>query len=318
MGLLGKKETVRWLIPELQSIYRVEADAIVKELNVEQLGRDDGHRLQPPDSATDLGESETRIQNQFIGGPGNLSKYSQDKVKICETGLQELALEHFKPETTSTDRLESELQTVVDSDRPKLQTLYEEEYSKAMELRHFRASNGLVHRDAHYPESLVFPLGLLIWVVIIESGMNMYFFSKGNDLGLLGGWFQALIVSAVNALIATVIGGLICMRYGAHKEMMQRVVAWVVLLAVIIPVLLLFNLAVAHYRDALSIDPENAYRIAIERLHAAPFDVKTFDGILLFLAGCVASVIFLIDGYRGFDDVYPKFRPPDIGVNISA
>src|SRR5207248_502364 len=162
------------------------------------------------------------------------------------------SLEQYKPALSSFDQIDNDLKTVVDAERLRLQDLYVHDFAKAAELRHFRATHDLIHREARYPESLVIPLGVVIWVMIGESLMNMYFFSKGNDLGLLGGWFQALIVSLVNALLATGIGGLICMRYRLHCDLASRLIAWAALLSIVVPLLVFFNLAVAHYRDALS------------------------------------------------------------------
>jgi hypothetical protein len=70
-----------------------------------------------------------------------------------------------------------------------------------------------------------------------------------------------------------------------------------------------FNLAVAHYRQALSAGAwEAATTKAIETLVAHPVGVADVKSWMLFLIGFFFSLISLVDGFR-MDDPYPGYGP---------
>ena len=68
--------------------------------------------------------------------------------------------------------------------------------------------------------------------------------------------------------------------------------------------MLIFNLGVAHYRDALgSQDPDNAGTIALENFRTRPLSVRDFQSTILLALGILFSIVALYDGF-GMDDSY--------------
>jgi hypothetical protein len=71
-------------------------------------------------------------------------------------------------------------------------------------------------------------------------------------------------------------------------------------------IVLFYNLAVAHLRDALSMDPENATTLALQTLQSSPLSLREFDSWILFFVGIVFSSVAFADGWR-WDGEYPGF-----------
>ena len=79
-------------------------------------------------------------------------------------------------------------------------------YDKSVEdLEMFKTKNK-IKREALYPQSNILSIGMLLLFVLIESVFNGYFFAGGNDLGLLGGLIQAVVISIVNISLGVMIG----------------------------------------------------------------------------------------------------------------
>ncbi|MBL4544474.1 MAG: hypothetical protein JKP95_00655 [Oceanicaulis sp.] len=49
-------------------------------------------------------------------------------------------------------------------------------------------------------------------MVLVEGLINAYFFSKSSDLGLLGGWIQAITVAFTNVITAFFLIGFLGLR----------------------------------------------------------------------------------------------------------
>jgi hypothetical protein len=58
--------------------------------------------------------------------------------------------------------------------------------------------------QANYPESKVLAFALLLAIVAAESIANSALFAKGSDLGILGGWFQAILISGLLLILVGV------------------------------------------------------------------------------------------------------------------
>ena len=63
------------------------------------------------------------------------------------------------------------------------------------EYEKFRNDNK-IERSSISPRSGALATAIIIFILIIETMLNGYFFGKGNPLGLVGGWFLAFILSS--------------------------------------------------------------------------------------------------------------------------
>lgn len=165
-------------------------------------------------------------------------------------------------------------------------------------------------RGAWYPESPLLPLGFFALVLAIETVANATFFAGTNPLGMLGGAFTAIVVSALNVMPGFV-AGFLALRHAFHINRWHRAagllgtMSWLVWLVG-------FNLFVAHVRFGLGIDPTRAPGVALDRLMADPWAFTTnFDAVVLFAAGLLAGSFAAIDGFALWDDRYPGYGAVD-------
>jgi len=170
------------------------------------------------------------------------------------------------------------------------------------EKRIFRAKNGL-ERTADYPTSLLFHFSLVVAMVIIEAMANMYLFAQGNELGLLGGIFEAILLSIVNVGVSVVVGMLalpqLSLLPGARRTLGMIALIGAVIFA------LVFNLTAAHYRDFLIQSKEIALQQALPHTFSHPFEIS-FNGLVLLIIGLVVSALGMWKGFSA-DDPFPGY-----------
>lgn len=171
------------------------------------------------------------------------------------------------------------------------------------DLASFKRDNKL-KREAVYPASHVFSIALLLFVLILESGFNSYFFAQANDFGLVGGFLQATIISAIN-LIVGLLTGILFFRSLNHVNTVRNILGWTGI-SVFASLTVAFNLFVAHYRSALTQDPDRAGYVAVESFLESPLGISEFDSWVLFLIGVVVVIVSTLKSYR-LDDVYPGY-----------
>jgi len=95
------------------------------------------------------------------------------------------------------------------------------------------------------------------------------------------------------------------LRYINHKSKLF-VCGAIVLFLSLCTFAFLFNLLIAHYREALVIDPDDAARLAVTLFTEGLLSVSDFESWLLFVAGIVFFSFAAFKGY-GLDDAYPGY-----------
>jgi hypothetical protein len=171
------------------------------------------------------------------------------------------------------------------------------------DLEQFKSKNKL-NREADYPTSRWKTFGVLLIALITEGMLNGFFFADGSDSGLLGGIVIALIVAALNISFGFLLGWKII-------PIKNHIIKWKSNLSVIFSVILLlipliFNLFIAHYREALIKAPDDASSYVFESINNGWFAVSDLNSWLLFGVGII---FFILASYKGYsvDDVYPGY-----------
>ncbi len=167
-----------------------------------------------------------------------------------------------------------------------------------------------IMRAPAYPDSHIMTFSILAGLVLFEGLANAYFFSKGSDLGLLGGWIQAITVAFTNVIASFFIIGFLGLRMlqNPHRPFSFAAACIFVPLAVLLIGFL--NFSAAHYRDLLEL---NAASLALGGSEAtgeilAPITraltlamPQTLEALLLFILGTTFAVIAAFKGAT-FDD----------------
>tara|TARA_R110002096_G_scaffold131326_1_gene281107 strand:+ start:6983 stop:7897 length:915 start_codon:yes stop_codon:yes gene_type:complete len=173
-----------------------------------------------------------------------------------------------------------------------------------------------IDRAAIYPTSHILHFSVLAALVLFEGLANAYFFSTGSDLGLLGGWLQAITVSFTNVIAAFFLIGFLGLRHmsNPHKPVTAGLAAAGALVGVL--ALTVLNLSAAHFRDLLEFnaatlamgagDVTGLVLAPVTAAMADPFGIETLEALLLLVLGVTFAVIAAFKG-RTFDDAIPGY-----------
>ena len=166
-----------------------------------------------------------------------------------------------------------------------------------------------ISRDAHYPQGLAKTSMILVGFALIgiEGVVNAFFFAQGLDSGLLGGFFQAIILAAVNFMVPAFLGRLLIPNVH-HIHPARRLIGYLAYLF-LFAFMIVSALAIAHYREAmtLAVDEQiNAAVLALQTLQATPLGLTDLSSWLLFFISIFFAIVGLLDGYK-LDDPYPGY-----------
>lgn len=167
-----------------------------------------------------------------------------------------------------------------------------------------------IRRAAQYPDSHIMHFSILAALVLFEGLANAYFFSKGSDLGLLGGWIQAITVAFTNVIASFFLIGFLAVRGLSNPKRPFTFAAALVGLPLAVGAIAFLNFCAAHYRDLLEL---NAATLALgdaqvtgeiltpvsRALTFSPFE--TLEALLLFVLGITFAAIAAFKGAT-FDD----------------
>jgi hypothetical protein len=205
--------------------------------------------------------------------------------------------------STIQNNINMKIKRVMSEQKKTLLIHRREERAMLRDLKYFIESNQ-IHHEPRYPESNIFHISIILALVVMESLANSYFFSKGSDMGLLGGTLQAMLISIANVGLSVMVG--IYVMRNLHHILIERKVTAALGVLGYLSIIFLFNLATAHYRAQLEINALLALNNTIPSLRKGLFWIDNFDAWVLFVIGLISSSVALADGYLA-DDRYPNF-----------
>ncbi|QIL89730.1 hypothetical protein GNX18_08160 [Microbulbifer sp. SH-1] len=171
-----------------------------------------------------------------------------------------------------------------------------------MDLEIFRHRNGLT-REAEYRESKLMHYSVIFFIVILETMLNAFFLSRGSELGLVGGFFQAFIISLINLGFAAILA--VSLRNCFHVNLARKTIA-AMMLAAVVTLAVVFVLGVGHYREALEQDPFTASQLAIQHLRAQPLAIDDFNSWIMVVVSGIALMLLCAKLFV-VDDRYPGY-----------
>jgi hypothetical protein len=172
------------------------------------------------------------------------------------------------------------------------------------DLRIFGREHGLA-REARYPASRLLHVGVIAILIILESSANAFYFAELSAFGLLGGFALALGISLINVASAFAVGRFL-LPYITYRNRRGRILT-ATALTLLGSAAILFNLALARYRDILAVgDPSDVGLLDLLRGSST----LTLPSLALFGTGLLAWSIALWKG-ASFDDLYPGFGSAD-------
>jgi hypothetical protein len=173
-----------------------------------------------------------------------------------------------------------------------------------------------IDRAAIYPKSHILHFSVLAALVLFEGMANAYFFSTGSDLGLLGGWLQAITVSFTNVIAAFFLIGFLGLRHMSNPYKKANSALASIGVAIAVVSLLALNLTASHFRDLLELnsatlalggaDVTGIVLSPVTEARLNPFGIETLEALLLLILGITFAVIAAFKG-RTFDDAIPGY-----------
>ena len=200
----------------------VDVDGMTKELDLNRLAIEAAENELPRSDATSPDDKERKIHTYIYERLTDLTNLANKKLVHYNTAISDTDLNHeFARVTNITEQTSSNIKTLVTEAKEELRTLQDKKIQLAKELEEFKDTNKL-DRDPTYPDSNLFNYSVVISVLVIEAGLNSYFFAKGLELGLLGGFSQSIIVAAMNISLGLFVAGMILLRYISHVSFLYR------------------------------------------------------------------------------------------------
>lgn len=278
---------------------------MARRMRLVELGAKRGQLNEPAPDATRLDELENRIVTEIEAEKRRAFDEATSHLRAVRERVAALQLDGLIARVgVTTDAAVANLGRAVISGRDRLYALKTAAVEHQAALRRFRDQHGL-RRPARYPQSRLLHVGVIAALVLIESVANAFLIAIGHEQGLLGGFVNAITISAVN-VGGGVAAGLIVVRNLGHRSKVRKVLAGLGF-AGYGAFVVAFNLLVAHYRDAFeSGSGQTAATLAVQRFRNAPLNLENLNGWVLFVMGCSFALIAAYDGFR-IDDPYPGY-----------
>jgi hypothetical protein len=295
----------------VETFPRLNLDHVSRDLRLVELGQERGATEEPAQTEQGFDDIEERVVSYIRHKHAEALSAFEDQ---RQTYNQRLAKLGFHTVVGEIDDAAKSASAEIESETLKATDLVTELRKNvdaaAAEWRGFCEAHQL-SRPAHYASGTgdwVLRWGIIVAIVFIEAAMNGYFFGQGNDLGLLGGWFEATLIAVANVTVGLVAGRFPA-RWAVHRSTGLRALG-VGLLLVWFAVAFAFNLGVGHYRNAIEALAPRPEVAALADYLAHPFHLNSLHGGMLLGIGLFFSTVALLDG-RSMDDPYPGYGAVD-------
>jgi len=279
-------------------------DTLADTLRLQERGSEDGALGIPEPAATQLGAVETEIVNTIDVFHQRAQIDLRNQLQAYESRLGALQLLHQTGSITSQavqaagdfETLVADWKNRTDLDRRELKDAFKD-------LQGFKAANGIVRPARETPPKVV-TYGVIALAGILEVLVNAAFLRVNDDLGYLGGIIGAIVVSAINIVLAILFGRQFIPRRNLPDQANKFIgnvsfALWAVLAGT-------WNLLAAHYRDAKFNGVEAPEIAALSQLGSEPFMLDGIFSLGIFIIGVFISIVVLVDALK-MDDPIPGY-----------
>ncbi|MDO5759258.1 MAG: phage holin family protein [Rhodobacterales bacterium] len=286
------------VIASLSVFPEIDDAKIANELDLEGVGRARGSQSQPAQGATTADHVETAVRARIESLRRNgLERYEGNRTiyneRLARAGQARKEVDIVAGDTRADFLAEVKIRKAkMTSSIERLKESYDYRVS-------FRRKYNLDRPARQFEGWFRFILVAVIFIVI-ECFLNAYLFSGMNEQGLLGGLFQALIISLVNVVGSVMLGFFAC---GLNHTHPIRKLGGLVALVLWFALAVALNLAVAHFRDLLegSVAWRDALTLAVVNVKANPLGLASLESWVLFAIGFMISALSFLKGWHAHD-----------------
>ena len=285
-----------------------------KLANYRALGQKEGSKNRPAQDAAVADQHESALRSEAENWLSTEQRLFDMQLVESSKGATEakqkvIELRATVDQLVNDDSARSTVDAELAGDRSALVKTVELRLRAEAAYRYFRAQND-IHDEPHYPDSVLWHFGILAVLGLIETVTNAFFYE--NSQGLLGGFFVALGIAALNMGTAMFLGN--WFRYKNLTSIDKKVMGWLALAAFLFTTIL-FNALFASFRTEYQLvaDPTEFKEVAAAFQRAWPETMRIFRAdmqfrdlwsFLLFGLGILLSIAAFWKGYT-LDDKYP-------------
>lgn len=291
-------------LPDLTVFRPLDIERYAKRLALEQRGAERGAMNEPPSDAVVLDDIESEIVGGIVAERTQLRNDIIDRLR----GLNELlARARSRLVTTELEnRIAPKISAIEQRAVVDLRDLGEK-FGRLTEsqadFKGWREERKL-KRPAKAPKGAFVFFADLFFIAIIEGALNLFFFTEGNSLGMLGAFFQALLIAAANIVVCAVIGFALFKRINS-RFIANKLLGFVSVLGLLVA-LPLVHLIVGLYRVARQGDVASPLWTAIGWFNERAFFHLDELSMIMIAIGVIAGGYAVRKGYE-FGDRYPDY-----------
>jgi len=305
-------------LPDLTVFRPLDIERYAKRLALETRGAERGGANQPPADAASLDDIESEIVGGIVAERTQLRNDIIDRLR----GLNEL-LARARSRLATTE-IENRVAPKISAIEQRAVVDLRDLEQKFQRLREGQADfqgwrdERKLKRPAKAPRSAFVFFADLFLIVIVEGALNLFFFTEGNQLGMLGAFFQALLIAAANIVVCTVIGFALVKRVNS-VFIANKLLGFAAVLVLLVG-LPLMHMVVGFYRVARNAVSEGVSPLwtavgwfgEIFRTPPAPplaawgFSHLDELSLIMIAVGVIAGVYAARKGYE-FGDRYPDY-----------
>ena len=300
VALKDDEKTSVWKFP------KIDVDKTARNMKLEMKANHNANLGQPPLDSLNFDVVEQEIVTHMKSVQDDANSQCNGKMKGYRDTLDGLDFDARLGEMDNIINTTGKafFQNEFDNRVGDLDECRDELKRKKDDLSKFKENNKL-EREAHphtKPQK-VLSAGIIAVLFLIETFGNASFLAKGNELGWLGAYFEAIGISFINLGIAYLCGRLATNIVHIHWG---GKIFGVVCAGLFVVFAICFNLMVAHYREATGTVLDEGARIAMTAFSENPLGLKDFQSWILFFMGGLFAIISFIDGVL-WDDPYPGY-----------
>ncbi|WGM39522.1 hypothetical protein [Caulobacter sp. NIBR1757] len=301
-----------------------DEEGMSKQMAIRKRAIDAGQANLPNGKDQHLDDTQMQLCKNIFEGILRLNEFLAEQLgKAVKRATA--ALVHVAEVKRVRADIDKELRAALENQRSHLRQLRLKDLQAERDLRAFARRNGLL-RAAHYKDSLLLPVAILVTMFVVESLINGVVLAQVSEQGVLGGVVMAGLISAFN--IGTgILAGLWGWRNLFHIEPIRRVLGGVLTFA-FHALAVVGNIFVAHYREAAELMVgESTGALNIARLGqdavqhlllAGPFGMTSLPAWALLIVGLVIHAWASKEGFEDFADPYPAYRKHDRTARAAA
>lgn len=293
--------------PSSMTFQDLDVDAIRENLRLETRGKRRGETNEPRSESSGFDEVERDILDLIQNEHKKSIEQYLGNIRAFAARLGHLDLERTVVEIRNeAEKAVTDFNIRAMGGLDFLETLKIELKEAKNDLNNFQQEHN--RKRSASTKSMLWIVVSILFMLILFSG-EIYFNGEMLGQGLISGLSQgiayAMGFSAINIILGAIAGhfGFRCKN---HERTSVWISGWLLILAWLIAIVV-FNLGVGHFRDALSGgDWENARTIAIQSMSQHPFMLASLESYALWGFGILISLLFALDVYA-MDDPYPGY-----------